>query len=263
MLSALVTTTSAVPTGSTKEAAISSQQNGQMQPAEVAQTSKQPVTEQVSSASHSDQVQKQQALDNAVSRDMARRDREVKTHEQTHAAVGAPYTSAPSFTYERGPDGQLYAVEGQVRIDTSKIADDPHATLEKAEVIIRASLSVSDPSPQDRRVAAEARAMAAEARSEIAQQAEPTETDAAEKTEQDGEEAVNRSQADSDESDKKRTRLSEEREQSNQAAAESLAAFNQRLNDIQKTLQKVNQRLVDAGVFEKLFPEGSVIDRHV
>lgn len=47
------------------------------------------------------------------------------------------------------------------------MADDPQATLEKAEVIMRAALSVAEPSTADRQVAADARAMAAEARAEI------------------------------------------------------------------------------------------------
>lgn len=206
------------------------------------------------------QRQQEQRDAQRINQEMAARDREVRRHEQTHAAIGGRYASAPSYTYERGPDGQLYAVEGQVRIDTSKVADDPYATLEKAEIIIRAALAVAEPSPQDRRVAAQARAMAAQARSEIAQaeraEAEPS-NHRGEPSEADDH------AADQADADQQRTRQREQREQADQASAQSLAAFNQRLHDIHTTLQQVNQRLVEVGVFEKLFPEGSVIDKNV
>ena len=125
-----------------------------------------------------------------ITRQLAERDREVKNHERIHASVGGVHASAPSFSYERGPDGQLYAVDGEVRIDTSPVPDDPQATLEKAETIMRAALSVPEPSTQDRRVAADARAMAAEARAEIAkaeqakQQEEGSQTTIEEETEE-------------------------------------------------------------------------------
>ncbi|MGK0495872.1 putative metalloprotease CJM1_0395 family protein, partial [Neptuniibacter pectenicola] len=98
------------------------------------------------------QEEEQQEL--AISRELAKRDREVKAHEQTHASIGGAYASAPSYTYERGPDGRMYAVEGEVKIDTSPIPNDPEATLEKAEIIQRAALSVSEPSSADRAAAA-------------------------------------------------------------------------------------------------------------
>ena len=55
----------------------------------------------------------------------------------------------------RAPDGQRYAVAGEVRIDTSPEGD-PRATLDKAERILRAAHAPSHPSPADRRVAAKA-----------------------------------------------------------------------------------------------------------
>uniref|UniRef100_UPI003566A7EA putative metalloprotease CJM1_0395 family protein n=1 Tax=Neptunomonas sp. TaxID=1971898 RepID=UPI003566A7EA len=106
--------------------------------------------------------------DALISKELAQRDREVKTHERIHASIGGAFASAPQFSYQKGPDGQLYAVEGEVRIDTSAVSGDPRATLEKAQVIIRAALSVPEPSVQDKRVAAQARAMAIDASAEIA-----------------------------------------------------------------------------------------------
>lgn len=102
---------------------------------------------------------------------LKQRDREVRAHEQAHAAAaGSLANGAPSYDYQRGPDGQQYAVGGSVSIDTSEVSGDPQATLEKAQQIQRAALAPAEPSQQDRAIAAEAAAMAAEARAELAKQ---------------------------------------------------------------------------------------------
>ncbi|WP_200821267.1 putative metalloprotease CJM1_0395 family protein [Oceanicoccus sp. KOV_DT_Chl] len=49
--------------------------------------------------------QEQQLQDQEQIRELASRDREVRAHEQAHASVGGQYAGAPSFTFERGPDG--------------------------------------------------------------------------------------------------------------------------------------------------------------
>ncbi|MFZ3155803.1 putative metalloprotease CJM1_0395 family protein [Pseudomonas sp.] len=112
----------------------------------------------------------QQRLEQLEIAKLVSRDQEVRTHEQAHAAVGGRYAGAPSYTYERGPDGKRYAVGGEVGIDTSPIPNDPEATLRKMEVVIRAALAPAEPSAQDRQVAAQAQAQMAEARVELAQQ---------------------------------------------------------------------------------------------
>ncbi len=99
---------------------------------------------------------------------LASRDREVRAHEQAHAAVGGQYASAPSYTYTRGPDGARYAVAGEVGIDVAAVPGDPEATLRKMEVVVRAALAPAEPSAQDRRVAAQAQAQLAQARVELA-----------------------------------------------------------------------------------------------
>ncbi len=99
---------------------------------------------------------------------LASRDREVRAHEQAHAAVGGSYAGAPSYTYSRGPDGQRYAVGGEVSIDSSAVSNDPQATLRKMEVVVRAALAPAEPSAQDRSVAAQAQAQMAQARVELA-----------------------------------------------------------------------------------------------
>jgi len=102
---------------------------------------------------------------------LAQTDRQVRAHEQAHiAAAGAVARSGPSFTYATGPDGQLYAVGGEVSIDTSAVPGDLRATIRKAEIIQAAANAPADPSPQDRQVAAAAAQMAMQARLELAAQ---------------------------------------------------------------------------------------------
>lgn len=111
------------------------------------------------------QIEEQQQI-----RELSRRDREVRQHEQAHAAIGGRYAGAPSYEFERGPDGVSYAVSGEVPIDTSKIPNDPEATLQKAQQIRRAAYAPAEPSDTDRRVAAEASRIEAEARAELRQE---------------------------------------------------------------------------------------------
>ncbi len=96
------------------------------------------------------------------------RDREVRAHEMAHAAAGGQYvTSGAQFSYQKGPDGRLYAVGGEVGISTSPVAGDPRATLQKAQTIMRAALAPAEPSSRDRQVAASAAAMLQQARAEL------------------------------------------------------------------------------------------------
>lgn len=96
------------------------------------------------------------------------RDREVKAHEQAHLAAAGPYArGGPQYEYQTGPDGRQYAVGGEVGIDTSRVADDPEATIRKAQVVRRAALAPAEPSPQDRRIASEATRMESQAWQEL------------------------------------------------------------------------------------------------
>lgn len=95
-------------------------------------------------------------------------DQSVRRHEAAHVAAGGSYvTKGASFSYATGPDGNRYAVAGEVSIDTSKERE-PQATLAKMRTVQRAALAPIDPSPQDRAVAAMAAQMASEAMLEIA-----------------------------------------------------------------------------------------------
>ncbi len=95
-------------------------------------------------------------------------DQEVRSHEMAHiAAGGSLITSGASFTYQQGPDGQNYAVGGEVSIDTSAVPGDPEATAQKMRQIRSAALAPGNPSSQDLKVASSASSEVAKAMSEI------------------------------------------------------------------------------------------------
>jgi hypothetical protein len=99
---------------------------------------------------------------------LRQRDQQVRQHEQAHLLAAGPYAKGtPSYTYQTGPDGQRYAVGGEVPIDLSAVPGNPQATLHKALTIRRAALAPTDPSEADQAVAAQATAMAAQAQQEL------------------------------------------------------------------------------------------------
>jgi SprA family protein len=106
--------------------------------------------------------------DQAALDQLKRRDREVRTHEQAHKAAGGAHAGSMRLSYQMGPDGKRYAVEGSVPIDVSPVAGDPAATLRKMEVVSRAANAPASPSGADRAVAAQAARMAQQARAQIA-----------------------------------------------------------------------------------------------
>lgn len=98
---------------------------------------------------------------------LSQRDAEVRAHEEAHSNVGGKYASAPVYELTEGPDGKEYAIGGHVNIDVSPIEGDPEATIVKADVVEKAALAPVQPSPQDQKVAGEAREMGNEARVEL------------------------------------------------------------------------------------------------
>ncbi len=98
-------------------------------------------------------------------------DQDVRAHEQAHlSAAGGIASSGANFTFAIGPDGKRYAIAGEVQIDASAIPGDPKATIQKAEQIRKAALAPANPSAQDQSVAANATAMANQARIELLKQ---------------------------------------------------------------------------------------------
>jgi hypothetical protein len=112
------------------------------------------------------QQEKQQAEQQQVT-ELKQRDIEVRAHEHAHASIGGQYAGTPQYEYTRGPDGQQYAVGGEVSIDVSK-ASTPEETIRKAQQVKAAALAPAQPSAQDLRVATEATQIALEARTQIA-----------------------------------------------------------------------------------------------
>ena len=103
--------------------------------------------------------------------ELKQRDREVRQHEQAHIAAGGTHVrGGASFSYQRGPDGRQYAVGGEVQIDTSETPDDPAATIRKMQVVRSAAMAPSEPSAQDRAVAAEAAQAESQARADLREQ---------------------------------------------------------------------------------------------
>ena len=106
----------------------------------------------------------------AVVAELRQTDRQVRAHEQAHLAAAGGLARGVSFTYVTGPDGQQYAVGGEVSIDTSPVGGDPEGTIRKAQQIRTAANAPANPSSQDRQVAAQASQMEQAARVELAQQ---------------------------------------------------------------------------------------------
>jgi hypothetical protein len=100
-------------------------------------------------------------------KELKTQDAEVRRHEEAHARAAGSYGGAPSYQFQRGPDGGQYAIGGEVSIDVSPIAGDPEATIRKMEVVKRAASAPANPSGADRAVAAQANATAQAARAEI------------------------------------------------------------------------------------------------
>lgn len=109
------------------------------------------------------------------------RDAEVKAHEQAHiAAATGINASAPTFTYQTGPDGEKYAVGGEVNISFTE-GKDPEENIANAEAMQNAALAPAQPSSQDLAVAKEAAKIIQENKQKLAEQkseeSQKTETD--------------------------------------------------------------------------------------
>lgn len=102
---------------------------------------------------------------------LRKRDAQVRRHEQAHLiAAGQHAIGGAQYTYQIGPDGQRYAIGGEVQIDMAPVEGDPEATLQKAQQLQQAALAPTDPSDADRAVAGAAARMAQEARREIVEE---------------------------------------------------------------------------------------------
>ena len=114
--------------------------------------------------------QRQEAAEQRELAELKKRDAEVKAHEAAHASTGGQLASSPSYSFDLGPDGQQYAVAGEVQIDLSPVPGDPQATIIKMQQVKAAALAPSEPSSADRQVAAEAARRITEAQAELAKE---------------------------------------------------------------------------------------------
>lgn len=90
--------------------------------------------------------------EDAAVRELRARDREVKAHERAHQSAGAGLTGGASYEYAVGPDGQRYAVAGEVSISVPA-GGSPQETIQAMQQVKRAALAPARPSGQDRAVA--------------------------------------------------------------------------------------------------------------
>ncbi len=150
---------------------------------ETTETSDTEETENTQSNNQSEELteDEQQEVD-----ELKARDTEVRTHEQAHlAAAGSLAMGGASFEYEEGPDGNRYAVGGEVSIDTSPEAT-PEETIAKMQQVKAAAMAPAEPSSQDRAVAASAMQQLAEAQQEMTSDSAETTEDSDENTATEG-----------------------------------------------------------------------------
>jgi len=201
-----------------------------------------------------------------VVQQLAAVDREAKAYEQADAAIASSDTTNRAFEYESSLDRPIYSVSGQASIDTSAVENDPRATLEKAQVIIRAALSAAEPSAADRQVVSQAKALALQAMSELGETKINDESLAAsdqveqkklELEEFHAKEELRQAKQEKDQA------LVESRKENLQDSLEVLKEFNAEIHEIQETLRRLNTQLVGTGAFAKAFPQGSLFDQNV
>ncbi|EQB38756.1 hypothetical protein M947_08635 [Sulfurimonas hongkongensis] len=96
------------------------------------------------------------------------RDAEVRAHEAAHQSGGAA-TGGASYTYQKGPDGRMYAIGGEVSI-SYKSGSTPQETIANADAVIAAALAPANPSGQDLAVASSANVMKVKAQQQLAQE---------------------------------------------------------------------------------------------
>jgi hypothetical protein len=222
------------------------------------QTQQQP-SETDTQAARKEQLAKDQVKINALSA----RDREVRAHEQAHAAVGGQYAGTPTYEFVRGPDGISYAVGGEVSISTGSVPNDPEETIRKAQQIRAAANAPADPSGQDRSVAAAAARMESEARSELSDkknaELQAKEKLAEEQTKAQKAEEAKKARQEEQYSNEQKQALARQQEDTEQKNAQRLDAFEKASN---KTVN-LNRHLVEIGVVKGSSAIGNFLNNRV
>lgn len=221
-------------------------------------------TEQAGAANRRAEQERQQAELEQID-ELAARDREVRAHEQAHAAVAGQYGSSPTYSFVRGPDGVSYAVSGEVKIDTSPIAGDPEATLRKAQQLRRAANAPAEPSGQDVNVAAQAAQMEQQARAELREQQAIESEESAEQGQSSG---VKSAEQANTESEKQRLAEEEallqedqERFEAEQRLLDQRQARAEFFNENTRRNIDINRRLIEIGVVNSNSEVGSFLNQ--
>ena len=81
----------------------------------------------------------------ALVKELALRDQEVRAHELAHKSAGAGLTSAATFTYQQGPDGRQYAIGGEVQIQITP-GNTPEETIRRAKQVTAPATAPANPS---------------------------------------------------------------------------------------------------------------------
>lgn len=217
----------------------------------------------------------------AVIRQLAARDREVRQHEAAHSAVGGALAGAPQFNYVRGPDGVLYAQSGEVSISIPPASGEPEEVIQNAEKVQRAALAPAEPSPQDRSVAAQAAQIAQQARAQFAAQTaaeargeedQSEDSEGAPKTESvtaaDDVSAEEKLRQEEEQKARRLEALAEEQREQDARREEARRAANaERFMEIQNTpivpVNDLTQRILGLNNIEQGVKVGSVLDKLV
>lgn len=86
------------------------------------------------------------------------------------AAGGAYVSGGATYAYSIGPDGQLYATGVTLSYDTTPVANDPEATIQKMGRVRAAALASSSPTAADYAAASTAMQVEMQARLELVRQ---------------------------------------------------------------------------------------------
>lgn len=125
--------------------------------------------EKSSEKEKSDSASNTQKLDPAEQQQVNQlqaRDTTVRAHEAAHKAAGGGLAGSASFSYQKGPDGKMYAIGGEVPI-SFKEGSTPQETIANARQVVAAAMAPANPSPQDYAVASSARMMEMQAQQEL------------------------------------------------------------------------------------------------
>ncbi len=97
--------------------------------------------------------------------ELRRRDQEIRTREAAQMAAAGQLAGALQLEYETGPDGQRYAVDAKVQLDTTE-PPTPEMALTKARALRTAALRSSQ-SSNGSSLMAKANALEAKAKAEV------------------------------------------------------------------------------------------------